>query len=373
MTEFSSSSTTLGVAGPPQEGRPDTALFVSEGPQCMTGFSSSSATREQGHATGLYSGIGVYPCSASLGFRGSPTPHPQEVATSQPTSSMKDLFCSFMDCVSAFNPSFAAKFAPAQACRGSIPAALGAPPPVSVSSASTPPFENLGGRAPAVSAPPPDSHTVGLQVPLSAQSRSGFDPTPSPFPRFTPPPVCFPSAFPSLSVSGTGVRVSAAHCLVSSTLSAVPAQSTWDNPPSSVYGFSEPSHPPAQDYYPDDPGEELYAESESLDTASANKSDKLGQVAVKLLRKYLDQIYNPVSAQPSEVNSASVSDAGFFQPPPTTQSGITIPPDFLTEFDRVFAKPNPHPLSSPTAPLAGFRFRTNRPVLTFRLRLLHLG
>ena len=214
VTEFSSSSTTLGVAGPPQEGRPDTAMFVSEGPQCMTGFSSSSATRDQGHATGLYSGIGVYPCSASLGFRGSPTPHPQEEATSQPTSSMKDLFCSFMDCVSAFNPSFAAKFAPSQACRGSIPAALGAPPPVSVSSASTPPFENLGGRAPAVSAPPPVSHAVGLQVPLAAQSRSGFDPTPSPFPRFTPPPVCFPSAFPSLSVSGTGVRVSAAHCLV---------------------------------------------------------------------------------------------------------------------------------------------------------------
>ena len=148
VTEFSSSSTTLGVARPPQEARPDTAIFVSEGPQCMTGFSSSSATREQGHATGLYSGNGVYPCSASLGFRGSPTLHPQEEATLQPTSSMKDLFCSFMDCVSAFNPTFAAKFAPSQACRGSIPAALGAPPPVSVSSASTPPpppFENLGG------------------------------------------------------------------------------------------------------------------------------------------------------------------------------------------------------------------------------------
>ena len=43
------------------------------------------------------------------------------------------------------------------------------------------------------------------------------------------------------------------------------------------------------------------------------KSDELGQVAVNLLRKYLDQIYNPVSAQPSGVNSASVSDAGFFQ------------------------------------------------------------
>ena len=179
-----------------------------------------------------------------LGFGVVPPLHPQEEATSQPTSSMKDLFCSFMDCVSAFNPTFAAKFAPSQACRGSIPAALGAPPPVSVSSASSPPppppFENLGGRAPAVSAPPPVSHAVGLQVPLAAQSRSGFDPTPSPFPRFTPPPVCFPSAFPSLSVSGTGVRVSAAHCLVSSTHSAVPSQSTWDNPPSSVYGFSEP-------------------------------------------------------------------------------------------------------------------------------------
>ena len=263
----------------------------------MTGFSSSSATREQGHATGLYSGIGVYPCSASLGFRGSPTPRPQEVATSQPTSSMKDLFCSFMDCVSAFNHRLLLNLR--------LPKLVEAPyrlhlvhrrrfryqvhPP-------PPPFENLGGRAPAVSAPPPDSHTVGLQVPLAAQSRSGFDPTPSPFPRFTPPPVCFPSAFPSLSVSGTGVRVSAAHCLVSSTHSAVPAQSTWDNPPSSVYGFSEPSHPPAQDFYPDDPGEEFYAESESLDTASANKSDELGKVVVKklLLRKYLDQIYNPV-------------------------------------------------------------------------------
>ena len=98
----------------------------------------SSATSAQGRATGLYSG--VYPNIASLGFRGSPTPRPQLDATSQPTSSMQGLFSSFMDCVSAFNPAFAANFALPQARRGSTPAALGAPPPVSIS-APAPFFE----------------------------------------------------------------------------------------------------------------------------------------------------------------------------------------------------------------------------------------
>ena len=119
-----SSSTTRGVAGLPLEGRSDTVASVVSEPQCVTGHLisvPSSATREEGRATGLYPS-GVYPCSVSLGFR------PQLDATQQPSSSMHGLFRSFMDCVSAFNPSFAANLAPSPARRGSIPAALGAPP-----------------------------------------------------------------------------------------------------------------------------------------------------------------------------------------------------------------------------------------------------
>ena len=339
------SSTAGGVAGPPLVGCPGTDAYFS-GPQCMTGQFTvpSSATPAQGRATGLYSS-GVYPCSASLGFRGSPTPRPQLDATSQPTSSMEGLFHSFMDCVSAFNPAFAANFAHPQARRGSTPAALGAPPPVSISAPA--PFFDSGVRAPSVPTPFTSPHFVGLEVPLAAQSRFGFGPTPSPSSRFASPSVCFPSAYPSLSVSGSGVRGRAAHCLVSSPRFAASAQPAWNDPPPMAYGFSEPSHP-AQDFYPDDPGEEFY--SEVSDASSV--SDELGQTAVNLLRKYLDQIYDPNSVQPSGVTSASGSDSGFFCPPPSSQSGISVPSDFLTEFDRVAAsaalKPTP-PVSAALA------------------------
>ena len=86
----------------------------------------SSTTREEGRATGLYPS-GVYPCSVSLGFRGSPTPRPRLDATPQPSSAMHGLIRSFIVCVSTFNPSFAANLAPPPARRGSIPAALSAP------------------------------------------------------------------------------------------------------------------------------------------------------------------------------------------------------------------------------------------------------
>ena len=84
------------------------------------------------------------------------------------------------------------------------------------------------------------------------------------------------------------------------------------------------------------------------DVSSA--SDELGQAVLTLLRKYLDQIYDPASAQPSGVTSASVSDSGFFRPPPSSQSGISVPSDLLTDFDRVatFA------ILKPTPPISGF-------------------
>ena len=145
-----------------------------------------------------------------------------------------------------------------------------------------------------------------------------------------------------------GCGVARRIVLVSSPRFAVSAQPAWDNPPPFTYGFSEPSHLPAQDFYPDDPGEEFY--SEVSDASSA--SDELGQAAVNLLRKYLDQIYDPASAQPSGVTSASVSDSGFFRPPPSSQSGISVPSDFLTEFDRVAASAIPKPTPPVSAALA---------------------
>ena len=74
--------------------------------------------------------------------------------------------CSVLSWIASqhLTPTFAAKFAPSQACRGSIPAALGAPPPVSVSSASTPPppvWKSWGSGAGSVS-------------PSSCLPRSGF-------------------------------------------------------------------------------------------------------------------------------------------------------------------------------------------------------
>ena len=321
----------------------------------MTGFSSSSATREQGHATGLYSGIGVYPCSASLGFRGSPTPHPQEEATSQPTSSMKDLFCSFMDCVSAFNPTFAAKFAPSQACRGSIPAALGAPPPVSVSSASTPPpprlkISGVGRRQCQPLLLTPTQWVCRFRWLLSR------------VPVSTPPLLRFRVLRPLRFVSrprfhhfpfrelGCGlVRL----IVLSHPLTLLSRHSRLGTTRRLLSTVFRSLHTPLLRIITLMTQVRNFTQSRRvwIQRQLINR-DELGQVAVKLLRKYLDQIYNPVSAQPSGVNSASVSDAGFFQPPPTTQSGIAIPPDFLTKFDRVNAKPNPHPLPSPTAPVA---------------------
>ena len=188
-----SSSTTRGVAGLPLEGRSDTVASVVSEPQCVTGHLisvPSSATREEGRATGLYPS-GVYPCSVSLGFRGSPTPRPQLDATPQPSSSMHGLFCSFMDCVLAFNPSFAANLALSPARRGSIPAALGAPPPPpSVSLPASAPFSvDSGARAPTVSAPFTSPHLMGQEDPLAAFSRT-VSPPPSHCRRVLRPPLC---------------------------------------------------------------------------------------------------------------------------------------------------------------------------------------
>ena len=143
------------------------------------------------------------------------------------------------------------------------------------------------------------------------------------------------------------MRGSAAHCLVSSLPSAASAQPAWDNPPPFTYGLSEHTPLPSQDLYPDDPGEEFYEDSDK-----SSDSDALGQAAVDLLRKYLDNVYNPSAAQPVGVSSASAPEPGFFRPPPTSQSGISIPPDFLAEFDRVAVTPTLKPTPSVSAPLA---------------------
>ena len=120
--------------------------------------------------------------------------------------------------------------------------------------------------------------------------------------------------------------------------SAASAQPAWDNPPPFTYGFSEHTSLPSQDLYSDDPGEEFYSE----DSDKSSVSDALGLAAVDLLRKY-----NPSAAQPVGVSSASVPEPGFFRPPPSSQSGISVPPDFLAEFDRVAATPTlkPTPIS----------------------------
>ena len=140
------------------------------------------------------------------------------------------------------------------------------------------------------------------------------------------------------------MRGSAAHCLISSAASSQPA---WDNPPPFTYGFSEHTPLPSQDLYPDDRGEEFYEDSDK-----SSDSDALGQAAVDLLRKYLDNVYNPSAAQPVGVSSASAPEPGFFRPPPTSQSGISIPQDFLAEFDRVAVTPTLKPTPSVSAPLA---------------------
>ena len=144
------------------------------------------------------------------------------------------------------------------------------------------------------------------------------------------------------------MRGSAAHCLVSPPPSAASAQPAWDNPPPFTYGFSERTPLPSQDLYPDDPGEEFYSE----DSDKSSDSDALGQAAVDLLRKHLDNVYNPAAAQPVGVSSASAPEPGFFRPPPSSQSGISVPPDFLTEFDRVAATPTLKPTPPVSAALA---------------------
>ena len=148
----------------------------------------------------------VYSCSVSLGFRGSPTPRPQLDATPQPSSSMHGLFRSFMDCVSAFNPSFATNLAPSPARRGSIPAALGAPPPPSVLLPASAPFSSdRGARAPTVSAPFSSPHLMGQEDPLAALSRT-VSPPPPPHPHtvvsFCVPLGVFPVRVPVGFLSG---------------------------------------------------------------------------------------------------------------------------------------------------------------------------
>ena len=187
-------------------------------------------------------------------------------------------------------------------------------------------------------------HLMGLEDPLAAHSRSVFPPTLTPSSRFAYPSVCFPSVYPSVSFPGFGVRGSAAHCLVSSPPSAASAQPAWDNPPPFTYGFSEDTPLPSQDLYPDVPGEEFYSE----DSDKSSVSDALGLTAVDLLRTK----YNPSAAQPVGVSSASVPEPGFFRPPPSSQSGISVPPDILAEFDRVAATPTLKPTPSVSAPLA---------------------
>ena len=175
----------------------------------------SRATREEGRATGLYPS-GVYPCSVPLGFRGSPTPRPQLVATPQPSSAMHGTF--FVHSWIAFRlsiPSFAANLAPPPARRGSIPAALGGPPPLSVSLPRVRPPSLLIavlGRLqclPLFSSP----HLMGQEDPLAAHSRSVSPPPPptlTPFVAFWRPLWCVSlSAYPSVSFPGFGVRGSA--------------------------------------------------------------------------------------------------------------------------------------------------------------------
>ena len=79
-------------------------------------------------------------------------------------------------------------------------------------------------------------------------------------------------------------------------------------------------------------------------------SPDLGNVGLKataLLFKYLGDTYKPVIRSPAGEATSTASDSVFFRPSSLPRSGITVPSDFLSEFDRIAALPNPK--SAPAA------------------------
>ena len=97
--------------------------------------------------------------------------------------------------------------------------------------------------------------------------------------------------------------------------------------------------PPVEsNLYPDDPSDEFYVDDDlSPDLGSE------GLEASELLFKYLGDTYNtykPAISSPAGEAPTLASDSGFFWPSSLPRSGITVPSDFLSEFDRIAAIPN---------------------------------
>ena len=74
-----------------------------------------------------------------------------------------------------------------------------------------------------------------------------------------------------------------------------------------------------------------------MEDAPAPVSDDLGRVAADLLCKYLGDIYQPSASPSADEASVSAADFYFLQAVVFPQSGISVPPDFLAEFDRIAA------------------------------------
>ena len=111
----------------------------------------------------------------------------------------------------------------------------------------------------------------------------------------------------------------------------------WDDPPSLAYGYPEedPIPPVESNLYPDDPADEVYADDDlSPDLGS------VGLEASELLFKYLGDTYKTAISSPAGEAPTLASDSGFFWPSSLHRSGITVPSDFLSEFDRIAAIPN---------------------------------
>ena len=149
-----------------------------------------------------------------------------------------------------------------------------------------------------------------------------------------------PSSAPlySASTAGSNIRGRAARCFLtpppSTGFQGPYVAPAWDDPPSLAYGYPEELLiPPVEsDLYPDDPADEFYA-----DDILSSDLGNVGLEASELLFKYLGDTYKPAVSSPAGEAPTSASDSGFFQPSTLPCSGITVPSDFLSEFDRIAA------------------------------------
>ena len=63
----------------------------------------------------------------------------------------------------------------------------------------------------------------------------------------------------------------------------------------------------------------------------------LGLEATSLLHKYLGDTYKPAVKTPAGEATSTASNSAFFRPTSHPRSGIAVPSDILSEFDRVAA------------------------------------